>query len=129
MAGIMQYSVKIGRLVNASPEAVWEIITDTEQWPEWGPSVREVWCSDRFIREGSKGRVRTAVGLWVPFVITHFEYGRHWSWKVFGVPATGHRIEDLRKTRCRLIFEVPVLAAPYAVVCRTALNRIARIVE
>ena len=121
--------IEISRRINASPQAVWDLLTDTSRWAEWGPSVLTVACSDRYIQLGSKGRVRTAVGLWAPFTVTEMVSGRYWSWNVFGVPATGHRVDPLGKETCRLVFEVPVFAAPYAIVCRIALHRIARILE
>jgi hypothetical protein len=122
-------NTEISRRVNASPRAVWDLLTDTSRWVEWGPSVHTVECSERYIQLGSKGRVRTAVGLWAPFIVTEMEDGRYWSWKVFGVPATGHRVDRLGKDACRLVFEVPIFAAPYIIVCGIALRRIARILK
>jgi hypothetical protein len=61
----------------------------------------------------------------VPFVITQYEEGRFWSWKVSGIPATGHRIEPQEDGSCQLTFTVPILAAPYAFICKIALHRIA----
>ncbi len=104
---------------------IWKLLTDTTTWSQWGPSVAEVECSERFIRQGTEGKVKTAVGIWVPFVITQYEEGRFWSWKVAGIPATGHRIESQEDRSCRLTFTVPLLAAPYAYICKIALDRIA----
>jgi uncharacterized protein YndB with AHSA1/START domain len=119
----------ISRVLNASPETVWKLITDTRRWPEWGLSVKAVECAEARIRKGSTGWVQTALGLWVVFRVTEFEEGRYWAWRVSGVPATGHRIEPLELVRCRLTFEVPTIAAPYALVCHMALDRIARLAE
>jgi hypothetical protein len=121
--------IEIGRDINASPQAVWELLTDTTRWVSWGPSITAVESSDRFIRLGSTGRVRTAVGLWAPFAVTEMKQGRYWSWHVFGVPATGHRVDRLAEGTCRLFFLVPVFGAPYIVVCKIALHRIARILR
>ena len=106
------------------PAAVWQAITDTHLWPQWGPSVSAVQCDVRYIRAGAQGRVQTRLGLWVPFLVTTFEPGRYWHWRVSGIPATGHRVEPLDAERCRLVFEVPVWAPPYVWVCRRALFRI-----
>jgi hypothetical protein len=120
-------SVKVARVIDAPANQVWHWLTDTRQWPRWGPSVREVECAERHIRHGSTGRVRTVLGLWAPFTITDFDDGRYWSWRVYGLPATGHRLEALGPGRCRLTFEIPAMAAPYAAVCKIALARIAHL--
>jgi len=54
--------------------------------------------------------------------------GRAWRWRVAGVTATGPRVEALGPSRCRVVLEVPLWAAPCAVVCRMALGRMARLV-
>jgi hypothetical protein len=122
-------NIEIKRLINASPQALWDLLTDTSRWVEWGPSVLAVECSERHIRLGSEGKVRTVVRLWVPFVITEMDEGRYWSWHVFGLPATGHRVERVGKGVCQLVFQVPIFAAPYAIICGIALRRIAQISE
>jgi hypothetical protein len=121
--------VEAGRTIRASCASLWDLLTDTTRWVEWGPSVRAVECEERYIRLGSKGRVRTAFGLWVPFVVTAMDEGQYWSWHVFGVPATGHRVNRLGKDRCRLVFQIPIWAAPYAIVCHMALRRIAQVLS
>lgn len=115
---------EIGDTLNVPYHEVWDIITDTSRWPEWGPSVKAVDCMDRYIRKGSHGRVKIPLGLWVPFVITDFEDGRSWSWKIWGIHATGHRIEPIDDSRCNIFFAVPVLATPYLIVCWIAIRRI-----
>lgn len=115
--------------IRAAPDAVWRLLTDTRAWPRWGPSVRRVESSHRFIQAGTAGRVRTAAGVWLPFEITEFEPGRYWAWRVAGVRATGHRVDPDGPGRCRLAFEVPFLAFPYLSVCRLAAGRIRRMAE
>jgi hypothetical protein len=115
--------------IAAPARVVWSILTDTTQWPTWGPSVRAVDAPSRFVHAGMRGRVRTAVGLWLPFSISELEDGRRWAWRVAGLPATGHRVEPLSGNACRAVFEIPRWAAPYALVCRVALGRIARIAQ
>ena len=108
-----------------APEArVWRLLTDTHAWPAWGPSVRAVACRDRFIRAGSAGRLQTAIGVWLPFVVVTFNQQVYWDWRVAGIQATGHRVEAVGPDRCRLTFSVPLWAAPYGWVCRLALRRI-----
>lgn len=122
-------NIEINRQVDAPAWIVWDILTDTFIWPYWGPSVTGVDHCGRHIGAGSKGRVKTIFGKWAPFEIIEFENGRYWSWKVFGIQATGHRIEDLGDDRCNLVFEIPLLSGPYTVVCSIAANRIATIAE
>ena len=117
--------MKICRTVPASPEAVWDLLTDTVRWTEWGPSVRAVACVERYIRKGSRGWVGTPLGFKLPFVVTEWEEGRYWRWRVAGIRATGHRVEPRARNSCLVLFEVPLVAAPYLVVCKVALDRIA----
>ena len=119
-------NLQVSEIIDSSAEHAWWILTDTRCWPAWGPSVRAVDCADRYIRKGSKGRVLTAIGLWADFEITDFEEGRYWSWRVYGIAATGHRVQPLGADRCRVIFEVPLFAAPYTLICKLALQRIAK---
>jgi hypothetical protein len=73
--------------------------------------------------------VQTAVGIWLPFRVTGYVDGEYWAWKVGGIPATGHRVTPALDGRCRLSFEVPMLAAPYLAVCRAAIGRIRSMAE
>lgn len=124
----------VDRFVPAAPEVVWDLLVDTSRWPEWGPSVTAVeldyahatHATTARITAGSTGRVRTAVGVWVPFRITEFDDGRRWSWNVAGIPATSHTVEPA-PGGCRVGFGVPLLVAPYALVCQVALARIERL--
>ncbi|MFB6206593.1 MAG: SRPBCC family protein [Haloglomus sp.] len=113
----------VARRTAASSEAVWRAFRDTERWPEWGPSVRAVDCSDRYVEAGSSGHVTTVGGLRLPFEVTTCANGR-WTWDVARLPATGHRVEGPPTVAA---FEVPLLAAPYAAVCRRALARLDRV--
>jgi hypothetical protein len=115
--------------INAPATAAWELLIDTRRWPEWGPSVARVDCDDRCIGMGTVGRVQTAFGLWLSFQITQFIDGQYWHWKVAGLPATGHRVESIGPSLCKVVFEVPVLAAPYLIICRLAAQRIKSILE
>jgi uncharacterized protein YndB with AHSA1/START domain len=123
----MVTTLSFSKLLDVPPARAWRLITDTQTWPVWGPSVQEVECNDRYIRAGSSGRVRTPVGIWMPFVIDSFEPEAYWDWCVAGVPATGHRVEPVGPNRCRLTFTVPTWAFGYGLICRLALMRIDRL--
>lgn len=119
----------VSRSFNMPCVLIWELLTDTVTWSEWGPSVRDVEFPDRFIYPGAKGRIKTAAGISLPFVITRYEEGKFWSWNVAGIPATGHRVAPQGYGACTLTFEIPILGAPYAYVCKIALDRIDRMLE
>lgn len=119
------------RIIDAPPEAVWALLVDTRRWPAWGPTVQAVEADPPIIAAGNRGRVRTSVGFWLPFEITALADDgplRSWSWKVAGIPATSHRVEDIDAgRRCRVGFAVPVVATPYLAVCAAALRRLERL--
>jgi len=121
--------MQVRKRINASTERVWDILINTQLWPEWGPSVQAVDCSQSVISAGVSGRIKTAIGIWVAFTITEFEPVRFWGWNVAGFPATGHRLEKIDDANCDLVFELPLVAFPYALICHQAARRIARIAE
>ena len=121
----METSVEI----RAPASAAWKLLTDMSRWPEWGPSVSRVESAEQYIGPGSTGRVQTIIGVWLPFRVTEFVAGQRWDWEVAGIPATGHRVESLGPDCCRVVFEVPLQAAPYLAVCKLAAERIRNILE
>jgi hypothetical protein len=121
--------IEAGLLVRAASDAVWNILVDTSRWVEWGPSIRAVECSERFLTAFSSGRVKTVLGFSVPFAVSRFESGKAWSWRIFGIPATTHTVESLGANRSRLLFGVPILAFPCLLVCSIAIRRLAALIE
>lgn len=119
-------NLTVARTVQVDPAVVWELLVDTSRWPEWGPSVSDVDLPGGRIGPGAAGRVRTAVGMWLPFRVSEFHDGRSWSWRVAGIAATTHGIDPV-PGGCRVTFGTPIAAAPYALVCSEALRRIERI--
>ncbi|WP_410764772.1 SRPBCC family protein [Haloferax sp. DFSO60] len=117
----------VSRVISASPERCWSLVTNVEYWTEWGPSVSAVRGVSGRIEPGSTGEVRVA-GVWVPFTIETCEKHR-WTWRVAGIPATGHRVRSWGVDSSLVSFELPVAAAPYAVVCAVALERIDRLAQ
>ena len=123
--------LKVRRTVAAPLSLVWAQLVDVRCWASWGPSVIDVQLAGggNQIRAGSRGRVLTVMGFWLPFAITDFEPSVRWRWQVCGLPATGHRVRSLVNNRTELVFEVPWIIAPYGVVCNIAGSRIAAVCE
>ena len=116
--------LEVSETIASSATVAWGLLTDTHAWPQWGPSVRAVDAPQRFITAGTRGRVQTTLGLWVPFEITDWEEGRRWAWRVGGIPATGHRVTPVTASSCRVTFTILRWAPFYAPVCRIALRRL-----
>lgn len=113
--------------VEAPAEDVWALLATFDHWPTWGPSITTVEVDTDEVAPGVTGRVRTAVGVWLPFEITEVMPGRSWDWRVAGIPATGHRVDPIDDRRCRVTFTTPWPTAPYLVVLASALRRIRRL--
>jgi Polyketide cyclase / dehydrase and lipid transport len=116
--------IRTGLEIPAAAAVAWRLLIDTEAWPRWGPSVIAVDAPARHIGPAMSGRVQTALGPWLPFEITDWHAGVRWSWRVAGVPATGHVVESLGPGRCRVAFTIPIWAPFYVPVCRAALRRL-----
>mgnify|MGYP006271641373 CR=1 FL=1 len=91
--------------------------------------MRAVDSPERYIRQGMRGSVTTAVGLQLPFTITAYETLQYWGWRVAGIAATGHRLSALGKDTCYVEFEVPNYWLPYVIPCKIALRRLANLLE
>lgn len=119
----------VERVIAAPPDAVWRVLVDLAEWPQWGPSVRRASLDDGSTRltAGACGTVWTAVGVPLRFRVTDFEPGRRWAWAVAGVSATGHEVVEV-PGGCRVRFDVPWWAPAYLPVCAAALARIEKMV-
>jgi uncharacterized protein YndB with AHSA1/START domain len=115
--------------IDAPVSVVWDVLTDLNRWPAWGPSIRRVASAADRADAGVTGRVQTVVGIWLPFEITWFEPGRAWFWNVAGIPATRHYVSAIEEDRCRVQFTVAWVVAPYLLVLRVALGRLRRMAE
>jgi uncharacterized protein YndB with AHSA1/START domain len=117
--------LSVDRVIAAPPSVVWNLLVDLDVWPQWGPTVSAAWLDAPHTRLelGATGTVRTSVGLAAPFIVNEFEPGRHWGWKVAGIPATHHRVEP-SGNNSRASMSVPWWAAAYLSVCAIALRRI-----
>jgi uncharacterized protein YndB with AHSA1/START domain len=116
----------VNRVVSAAPAVVWQVLTDLNAWPQWGPTVSGAELIDADgLGLGVRGKVYTPVGLPLPFTITEYEQGRRWAWQVAGIPATAHGVDPV-DDGTRVWMSAPVLAAPYVPVLAIALQRIDR---
>ena len=77
--------LSVSRHIDAPADAVWKVLVDTDAWPKWGPTVSGGEVDGGVLTLGATGRVRTPLGVALPFTITEFEDGRRWAWSVAGV--------------------------------------------
>jgi uncharacterized protein YndB with AHSA1/START domain len=110
--------------IDAPARDVWPYLAEFRHWPAWGPTVSAVEADADEVAPGVTGRVRTPVGVWLPFTITDVVPGRAWDWRVGGVPATGHVLTETGEATCRVEFTAPSVAAPYLPVLRAGLRRL-----
>ena len=120
-------SMDVHREIPAPVAVLWAQLAQTRHWPGWGLSIRSVDPADASVEPGLRGTVRTAIGLRLPFEVTEVVPERSWSWRVAGIPATGHRLEPTA-SGTRVTITVPGWAPFYAPVCAAALRRLERLV-
>ncbi|WP_293030620.1 SRPBCC family protein [Natronococcus sp.] len=119
--------LEASHVLAAPPAAAWELLVDTRRWPEWSPLISGVDATDACVRAGTTGRVRIP-GAWLPFEVVDCT-DRRWTWRVAGISATGHRVDELGADRCRVVFELPLSGTGYVPVCLRALERIEAVLE
>ncbi len=121
-------TLSVHRVIAAPPQAAWDILVDLDAWPRWGPSINHAELDDPYqhLTSGATGVVQTALLVRVPFVITEFDPGRCWAWKVAGIPATWHRV-DPEDGGARITLGVPWWAPAYLAVCELALRRMEKL--
>ena len=122
-------TVWIRRTIDAPPTTLWALLTDVDQWPRWGPSVRSAELAGGRFEVDESGTVTTIGGLRLGFVLTAVEPETRWTWSVAGVPATDHVLEPLGPERCRVGFGVPWPAIPYLAACWLALRRLDHLIH
>lgn len=120
--------------VSAPADAAWHELVELDCWPHWGPSVRAARLDDggRRLSAGVTGSVQTVAGPWLRFRIEDWHDDgatRTWSWRVAGVPATGHTVTSTGPASCRVEMSVPWWAPAYLGVVALALPRIRRRAE
>lgn len=124
----------LGIDVSAPSEYAWHELVELSCWPYWGPTVRCARLDDGAGRLSGEatGSVQTSAGVWLRFRVEDwFDDGstRSWSWRVAGVPATGHSVIATGPSRCRVEMSVPRWAPAYLGVVALALPRIRRRAE
>ncbi|WP_372481239.1 SRPBCC family protein [Mycolicibacterium lacusdiani] len=117
-------SIEIDRQIAAPSDAVWDVLTDLDAWPQWGLTVTAAQLDEGDVLTlGVTGLVWTPVGVPLPFTIDEFVPGRSWGWRVAGVSATRHGV-DPSGDGCRLWMTAPLWAPAYLPVLAVALARI-----
>lgn len=118
----------IGLDVEAPLAVTWQLLTDVDRWPDWGPTVAGASLDGPFLT-GTTGRVQVTGGPTLRFQLTGVVPERRWAWRVGGVRATSHVLSDRGASGCRVDIGVPVWATPYLTVCRIGLGRLKELAE
>ena len=73
--------------IAATPEVVWDVLTDIERWPSWIPAVKSA-SAQRDLAEGSGFRWKAGLGT-ITSTIQRVESPRLivWTGKTFGIKA------------------------------------------
>jgi carbon monoxide dehydrogenase subunit G len=71
--------------INATPQRVWDVLSDGERWAEWTPSVTSVEILDKPLRVGSRAMIRQPELPPGKFKVTALDPGRSFTW-ASGVP-------------------------------------------
>ena len=102
----MEQSITID--IAATPERVWEVLSDVEYWSEWTPTVTMVRRLDEGpLRTGSRAKIRQPRLPETEYVVTELEPGRSFTWVATGpgvLTTARHDAEPLPEggTRVRL---------------------------
>ncbi|HMO95360.1 MAG TPA: SRPBCC family protein [Tepidiformaceae bacterium] len=81
--------------IHASPEAIWDVLTDLERWPHWTPSVRSLKpLTDGKFDAGTQARVHPAGSAESTWTVTLIDPGRSFRWatRVRGAATIGDHI-------------------------------------
>lgn len=90
-------------LAAGTEDQAWALLVRPVRWHEWAPHLRGAWGlagEDGEVAVGRRGAVRLLGAVPVPVAITGKDAagpaGRAWSWRVGGVVAMDHRVQDGR---------------------------------
>ena len=87
--------------ISASPDRIWDVMSDVARWPDWTPTVTSVELLDPGpLRVGMRARIRQPrlpVAVWT---VTAVDPGRGFTWKSVnpGVTAVADHLIDVRGT-------------------------------
>ncbi|MGC0415694.1 SRPBCC family protein [Embleya sp. AB8] len=102
--------------IDATPERVWAILSDVEQWPTWTASMRMVRRLDREPFDvGSRVRIKQPRLPAAQWLVTDLEEGRAFTWISRGGGVTTiaeHRIEPGEGVTVRLTLRQEGLLTP-----------------
>ncbi len=93
----MEQSVTVE--IEASPQRVWEVLTDVEKWSEWTETVTGVErLDDGPLRWGSRARISQPKIPQTEYIVTEFEPGRSFTWVATGpgVTTTARHLVEAR---------------------------------
>jgi carbon monoxide dehydrogenase subunit G len=111
----MEYTVTTD--IDATPQAVWQILADVEHWPEWTASMTSIdRLDDGPLAVGSRARVKQPKLPTADFVVTDLEPGASFEWtsKRTGMTSVGdHRISPRANgSEVKLTFRITGALAP-----------------
>lgn len=75
--------------IKATPERVWQVLSDGERWHEWTPSVTSVELLDKSFTVGSRAIIKQPELPPAKFRITAFDHGKSFDWST-GIPGIIH---------------------------------------
>jgi hypothetical protein len=108
------------RDTQASPEAVWRLLADVDQWPRtFTPHLKAAHLNGP-LAVGASGWVETRLPLpRSSFTVTALEDGRHWTWRGRLLWLCMDFDHDVQHTEggCRIVFDVS-LDGPLAFMVR-----------
>ena len=118
---------------DASPEAVWSLLSEPKRWSSWAPHIRgAIGLGSPEVRLGRRGVALVLPGLVVPVRVSAKVDGRSWDWTT-GPMRFRHAVEP-RAGGCLITLEVTgpsgleqVVAGVYGPLIRLVLRRLARV--
>ena len=102
-------SVSVVIDIAASPERVWQVISDVEDWPRWTTSMSEVKRLDAGpLRVGSRARVKQPGYPVLVWEVTELDEGTSFTWvtRTPGVVATAGHVISATADGSRLTLSV-----------------------